>query len=291
MKVLFDLSNIFFFPNHSMKAVLKNACIHLAIPFLALNASLPAEFNPQADDIDSNPYISPKAREAMRPYLLPTTHRLHCIMDSIFLKTRATTDEKSFRKAGFQIIAKGPRSFVCVAKHKKFPRYLVKVYLDDELQKKLNMQSWKWLVKRCKGAKKIRDIIRQNNFRHFVVPAKWIYCLPPHPSPPNDAQHTRHLAILVVERMKLVSESKNLKAWKHKITREHLDELFEILRKAKGSSYRPDNIAYTTEGTFAFIDTEYPFAGPDFGRIRKYLNREMRNYWDRLVISHGYKLN
>jgi hypothetical protein len=234
----------------------------------------------------NNPYVSAQARQAMSPYLLPFKHPMRLMLDAIFLKARVTTDEDTFYRAGFEIIAQGPRSYICVAKHNKMPGYLVKAYLDTELKEKFDRKSWQWLVRRCQGASKIRHIIQSRHIRYFIVPDKWIYCLPAEPSPPNDSAHTRHLAVLLVSDMNLTSEKRNYYAWSHDITKRHLDELYEIISRAKGSSYRPDNIAYTKNGKFAFIDTEYPTKGPDFKSIRKYLNSEMRQYWDQL-IKHG----
>lgn len=246
--------------------------------------------NKKDANFENNPYLSSMARKAIKPYLLPLNHPRRSFLDSIFLKTRATADEEAFYAAGFRIIAKRPRSYVCVATHLKMRGYLVKAYLDTELQEKFNKKSWEWLVRRCKGASKIRNVIRKYHLRHFVVPDKWIYCLPPEPSPPNDQQHTRHLALLLVRRMKLASKRRNYHAWFHEITEEHLDELFEIISRAKGASYRPDNVAYLKNRQFAFIDTEYPSKGPDFNSIREYLSPEMRNYWDFIVRNGGYKI-
>ena len=270
------------------KSRLNNYFCFIFLAFLCLSATIFADTHKPCSRIDDNPFLSPRAKEAILPHLLPRKHPLHKVLDSIFLETRATVDESAFLQAGFTILARGPRSFICVAKHKALKGYLVKVFFDNELQKKLDKDSWLWLVNRCEGAKKIKEAIQKHQAHHFVVPTKWIYCLPPKPSPPDTPQHTRHLAILIVKRMNLVSLSRNYKAWKYAITKEHLNELFEIIRSAKGSSYRPDNIAYMKNGQFAFIDTEYPSRGPDFQSIRKHLNRAMRFYWDELVRSHGY---
>lgn len=251
--------------------------------------SLTSQFLRKKSDshFNNNPYISSKIQEAMRPYLLPMKHTMHSVLDSIFTRTRATQDKSTFYKAGFRTIANGPRSFICVAKHPKIPGYLVKVYLDTELKEKFHKASWEWLVRRCEGASKVRNIIKTREIRYFVVADKWIYCLPPEPSPPNDNVHTRHLALLLVTNMNLVPEKRNYDAWYYYITKEHLQELFEIISRAKGSSYRPDNIAYTKYGTFAFIDTEYPSKGPDFKSIRRYLHPKMCEYWDQLVRNGG----
>lgn len=239
-------------------------------------------------NVEKNRFLLRKQKEAMSPHLLPLNHPTRHVLDSIFLNHRATLDKDTFFNAGFRVIAKRPRSYIIVAKHRHLPGYLVKAYLDTELKRKFEKESWEWLVRRCEGAKKISAIIKQSRCRFFTVAKKWIYCLPEDPSPPsNNKLYTRHLALLVVTDMKLTSEKECLEAWATVITKEHLSELFRILVRAKGSSYRPDNIAYTEKGTFAFIDTEYPSLGPDLTSIRSFLNEEMRAYWDKLITNGG----
>ena len=184
-------------------------------------------------------------------------------------------------------LATGPRSYISVARHPEMPHYLVKVYFDTVLQEKRNRASWEWLVQRCEGVRKVQQVIRDKHIHNFEAAKKWIYCLPPEPSPPKDRLHMRHFALLLVTDMDLVPKELNHFAWKNYITEEHLDELYLIISRAKGSSYRPDNIAYTNKGNFAFIDTEYPAQGPDFRSIRRYLSSEMRAYWDRVVSNGG----
>ena len=62
-----------------------------------------------------------------------------------------------------------------------------------------------------------------------------------------------------------------------------MDELYAVIRRAGGASYRPDNIAMTTDGRFAFIDTEHPDSEHDYESIVPYLSSEMRRYWSNLV--------
>lgn len=235
-----------------------------------------------------NPYISESAKKAMAPYLLPLHHPTREFLDHLCLQNRITLNKNTFHQAGFKTFAKGPRSYICVAKHREMPGYLIKAYLDTVLQKKQKKTSWKWLVCRCEGAQKVRDIIDQRQIKHFIVPKKWIYCLPAEPSPPQDGWHTRHLALLVVNDMELAPKEQNHAAWYSLITKKHLNELYAIISRAKGSSYRADNIAFTKHGKFAFIDTEYPSRGPDYKNIRKHLNPEMLDYWDKLVKRGGY---
>jgi hypothetical protein len=256
----------------------------MTIPSTDFSQILRAKRDP---NIEHNRHITSSTEKKMRPYLLPLYHPMRRLLDHLCLKTRVTADEDSFHQAGFITIVTRPRSYIRVAKHSKMPGYLVKVYLDTVLKEKYHKPSWKWLVLRCEGAEKIRNIIRYRQINNFVVANKWIYCLPPKPSPPQSSQYMRHLALLLVTDMNLVPKKQNIDAWKSKITKKHLEELHTIISRAKGSSYRADNIAYTKQGQFAFIDTEYPSKGPDFNSIRHYLNPKMRDYWDQLVKNGG----
>lgn len=237
-------------------------------------------------NLDDNPYIPQDVKKKIKPYHLPPQHPMREFLDSLCVNKRITLNKKTFHKAGFRTIDKRPRSYIRVAKHSKMPGYLVKVYLDTVLNEKRHKPSWYWLVNRCQGALKVSAVIRKHRIKHFVVPDKWIYCFPAEPSPPEDPQYTRHFALLLATDMNLAPSKQNYKAWYSFITTDHLDELYVIISRAKGSSYRPDNIAFTKDKLFAFIDTEYPSAGPDYKGIREYLNPEMAQYWDKLV-KHG----
>lgn len=240
-----------------------------------------------ADSLQSISTIPKKVKKAISPYLIPDTHPMKASLDNLFHSTRVTLDQKSFERAGFISLSVRPRTHIIVATHPLLPNHLVKLTLDSELREKQNKPSWEWLVKRCQGAEKIRHIIRSKKIKHFTVASKWIYPLPDKPAPPKSSKYNRHLAILLVTDMKLVPQKENLLAWRYKITKEHLDELYTVISYAKGSSYRADNISYTMQGKFAFIDTEYPSRGPDYESIRPYLHPSMRNYWDKLVKEGG----
>lgn len=245
-------------------------------------------FRHQANkDFENNASIPSSVKDKIRPYVIPDTHSMKKNLDAIFLRTRATTNQKTFKAAGFKTLRKGPRSYVHVASHPSLPFHLVKAYMDNELEKKRGHSSSYWMIKRCEGAKKIAEIIQKKRIRYFVVASKWIYPFPAQPSPPKDALHTRHCGLLLVTDMDLAPKKENHFAWSHLITPGHLDELYVIISRAKGSSYRPDNISFTKSGLFAFIDTEYPSGGPDYKSIRSYLSTEMQDYWDELVRRGG----
>ncbi len=239
------------------------------------------------NDFGRNPYLTKEMRRAIKPYILPANHPLKAKLDALFLSSRVTQNINTFNEAGFITLFHKPRSFIRVVKHPTVPDYLFKIYLDSDLLEKRHTPGWKWLACRCRGAAQVSKVIKSKNIQHFDVAKKWLYPLPVEPSPPNTPEHIRQPVILAVKDMKLVRSKDNLVAWKTQITRAHLDELYIIIKYAKGHSYRADNIWLSTNGKFCFIDTEYPRGGPDYSGIRPYLNPEMRAYWDQLVRSGG----
>lgn len=253
--------------------------------FQELDVFLRAKRN---NNLEDNPYIPHAAKKKMRPFLISHHHPMKAVLDSLFLNKRVTLNHQTFQEAGFSIIAARPRSHILVAKHPLFSGYLLKAYLDSELRKKRRKESWQWIVMRCEGAEKVRQVIQKYRLKHFVVADKWIYPLPAEPSPPRSTKYTRHLAVLLVTDMDLAPDTLNYQAWRSVITKEHLDELYLIISRAKGSSYRPDNISYTNRNQFAFIDTEYPLYAPDFKNIREFLSSDMQRYWDHLVKRGGH---
>lgn len=235
------------------------------------------------EDLSAYPHLTDEMKKRIGPYLIHSNHPMKKRLDAIFLHSRVTRNKKSFVNAGFRILEEGPRSYIVVARHKQLPGHLVKCYLDTEMREKWSKPSWYWLAKRCEGAKKIRKIIEERKIKHFRVPDKYIYLLPLENIGPFKERYTRHPALLLVTDMNLVSEKQNLYAWKNRVNKEILNELYIIITLAKGSSYRADNIAYSRSGKFCFIDCEYPSSEPDYKRIRPYLNSKMRKYWDHLV--------
>lgn len=237
-------------------------------------------------DFETNAAISAAAKRHMRPYIIPNNHPKKRVLDALFA-SRVTLNAQTLAQAGFNTISVRPRSYIRVISHPALPNYLIKCNLDSEIREKHGKSSWFWLVRRCEGVQQVQNVIDRKKIKHFVAAKKWIYPLPAEPAPPRNGLFRRHYAVLLVTDMQLAPEKKNYYAWRHYITKEHLRELYTIISRAKGSSYRPDNIAYTIHDQFAFIDTEYPQRKPDYDSIRKYLNPEMRKYWDRLVKQGG----
>lgn len=246
------------------------------------------EFPSIHDSFASNPDLTFDMRALIKPFLLPESHSMKKPLDVIFHTSRATKNKIALCKAGFNILFQQKRSFICVVRHPDLPGYLLKLYTDNDLRQKHEKPGWQWLVRRCEGARKIKGVIHHNKIQNFQVPRKWLYPLPQEPSPSISDLSARNPVVLLVEDMHLTSKKENLLAWKKHITKKHLDELYTIISRGRGSSYRPDNIHYSKNGKFSFIDTEYPNRGPDFNSIRKYLSKNMCDYWDKLVKHEGH---
>lgn len=250
---------------------------------LALALPLFANYN----NIKDNPLIDSKHYSTIKPWILPKDHSMKAPLDSIFKASRAIKDKQAFADAGFLTFAVQPRSFIRVARHPLLPGYVVKVYLDTELRKKQKTPGWKWFARRCEGSKLIRDIIKRKKIKLFKAASKWIYPLPVSPKPPTGAEYDPKAEILIAQDMNIVSYSESLKAWKNVMTKAHLDELYVIIAYGNGHSYRPDNIPYSLDGKFAFVDTEYPNLPPNFNSPLRFLNSEMVEYWRQLINQGG----
>ena len=103
----------------------------LIIAFLLLTGMASARTE-DPYNLDKNSYIDAKTRKKIKPYLLPSNHPAKPILDAIFHSTRATTDDASLHKAGFQIHHIQDRSRVRVISHPLLPNYLLKVHVDAE---------------------------------------------------------------------------------------------------------------------------------------------------------------
>ncbi len=214
----------------------------------------------------------------MAPHLLPLDHPIKEKLDALFSQSRVTQNQQTLTDAGFVILAARPKSYVIVAKHPEFPGYIFKLYLDTEQRKKYGVAHWRWLTRRCIGAKAIRKIIKKKKLRYFIVPDKWLYILPRYPLP----QEPNPQPVILVETYIELSENSE-RAWKTHIKPKHLDELYTIFQSGYGSTHVDINTPYTKNKKFAFIDTESPQRKPTLKRVRNYLSRDMQRYWDDLT--------
>lgn len=253
--------------------------IHFLWLFLFIFSSLSA-FEKQAayPHFWDNPLLDSKMKDRMEPYLMPLTHPLKPILDTIFSQGRVIQDENSLTAAGFIIKHRMPNTHILVVKHPAIEGYLFKIYPDSELHLKDGKPGWYWLCNRCEGAERIRKLIKKKKIQFFTVPDKWIYPLPP-------TANAKQPIVLIVTDMQLVSSEENKWAWKNVATKKHLDELYYILSHGSGSYFLTGNIPYTKSGKFAFIDTEYPKRIVKMKNVIKFhfLSPEMEEYWKKLI--------
>jgi hypothetical protein len=213
-------------------------------------------------------------------HVLPLDHPARRLLDTLFRSSSVIDDEAAFLAAGFDIHTKRRRSLMRVATHPMVAGYVFKVFFIDELAcAREKSRGWRGFVRRCDQAERIRRIIQERGFQRFKVPRKWLFHAPGHPACGRDDQPM----ILVAEFQDLLPKADNKHGWRHSITPGHLDELYAIIEGAGGVSSRPDNIALTRQGSFAFIDTEHSSRQHDYESIAPYLSCEMSQYWSSLI--------
>lgn len=245
-------------------------------------STLDAKHHTTYPDFKDNPYLTSEMRDKIKPYLLPLDHELKPLLDAIFSVGRVLQDEHALTQAGFTIVHSMHSSFIKVVKHPAIPGYLFKLYLDNETRLKGDKPGWWWLTNRCKGAERIREMIKKKNIKHFAVPDKWLYIVPSYfPSAGPIVQ-----PVVVVETdMNLESHDMIAWAWQNLASRSVLDELYYILDHGSGSYFLTGNVPYSKSGKFVFIDTEYPKREIKMKKVKQFLNPEMQAYWDHLMYQ------
>ncbi len=213
------------------------------------------------------------------PYLIPEDHPIKAALDYLFSQTRATENQTTLLEAGFEIVAVTQISLVIVARHPAFPGYIFKMYLDSETRVVREAPNWTHLFTRCKGAQRIKKVIREKKLHYFTVPDKWLYLLPKYPL--SREQNPQPL-ILVETDMEIDDEETTRKKWLN-VKSKHLDELYEILKLGYASTSLVKNVPSTKNGKFAFIDTEYTKRNLPLEKVKNFLSAEMRKYWDSLI--------
>jgi hypothetical protein len=219
-------------------------------------------------NFDDNIYLTDEMKKKISPHLLPLDHPIKTAVDQIFSGTRVTYSEGAIQAAGFDILFSMPSSHTIVAKHPLVPGYVFKIHLDSEKTGRYGTPSWVWLTRRCEYVGKIRKIIRKNNIRHFIVPDKWVYALPPSKKQP---------IVLIAQELDVLNEAESREAYQTVITPEHLHELHLILKTGLGSTHLDKNVPYTKQGKFAFIDTER--TQKNYRKSVKYFSERMKRYW------------
>lgn len=250
----------------------------LCFPFLTAKIPFVGSEN---EEYVHNPHVPLKLWNELKPYFLPFHHPIKKKLDRFFQKSRVTLCEETFLKAGFKITRKNRPINAIVTGHKKLQGFLLKVYLDNQL---IVSEGELWL-RRIKGCEVIQSCLKKHGYTQFVLPKKWIYPLPEEPSPPLNPSYNRKNFILVVENMNILKSKENFYAYKHKMTRRRLNELYTVLMECQLTDcVYIGNIPFTQAGKIAFVDTELYFNGiPNFNRFKKYLSASKQAYLEELI--------
>jgi len=227
-----------------------------------------------------NPAVSAEIWVELEPYFLPYDHPIRSKLDRIFSK-RVTASPITFEQAGFAKVKLRKPTNIVIGLHPALEGYVIKAYLDTQPP----LCEWENWIKRIMGARAIASCIKRYGLRDCVVPRKWIYPLPHKPYPNLDNASLRKNFILVVEDMNILSNKSNLNAYKKKMSRPLLDQIFTIV-KEEGliDSLYPDNMPFTRSGKIAFIDTEHFHLSPvNYNILPPFLAYSMQNYWLSLI--------
>lgn len=239
----------------------------------------------QAKSYTPDPLIPLELWHQLEPYFLPEEHPIKRKLDRLFSNQRATLSEETFRKAGLGKVKKRKPTNIVFGQSPFLKGIVIKAFLDTQPP----LPEWENWLKRIEGSRCIRQCIKRHHYKQFKVPHKWIYPLPAHPSPPLQYSHSRKYFILIAEDMDILNRKENLKAYRERMTKECLNQLYVILtEEGLIDSIYPDNVPFTKDGKLAFIDTEHYHKTPiKYHQLLHFLSPAMQNYWQQLIDQSG----
>lgn len=186
-------------------------------------------------------------------HLLPLGHPAHQTLQELCADPSIFDTFDTLKKVGFTIenMPGTEREWsIMVASHPTLEGCLIKKYPN---QFPINFQLENYLA-RIRGAKQIAQYIEQHEFKHVVVPKKWLFRLP---ARLDDSDQENYL--LVVEKIDILPGG----YWGGPVLnhyaamqKEVMQELCMILHDLGGCDAWPQNQPFTKDGKIAFIDTE-----------------------------------
>jgi hypothetical protein len=186
---------------------------------------------------------------SLTPYLLSQEDSLYQQLADLFHDPHMFDSQSHLKRAGFKVKSGNSRTKLMVAGHSSIPNHLLKKFPNSVSQSK-QLDNF---IRRIKGARTLRNAIQKHNFKHLVVPEKWLYKLP--------KQFPSHSYVLVVEKMDIYDDGNDPNGETRKryynIDKEVLTELCILLHEVGGCDSLPRNIPFTRSGQIAFIDTEH----------------------------------
>lgn len=253
---------------------IKRACFNACNPYLSITSLF--------KDYASHPYISQETWQRVKPYLLPHNHPIRPVLDLMFSKKRISQSLLSLQEAGFKTRG-GPNnhSKTIFCRHKNLKGSVVKIIPDEYHADEVTR-----LIARIVGAETAQGIIDKYNYHKIMkVPRKWLYVLPPEPSPPPE--YSRKNFILVADDMNIFAREENYPIWQSFLmTKERLHAIYTVITEGGfNDCVYAFNIPFAKDGKTAFIDTEDHHKWPiPYRLLRKYLSPEMQLYWDQLTL-------
>lgn len=251
-----------------------------------VEAPQPAEIKPYV----RSPHVSQEVWDAVRKYFLPENHPIKSRLDRLFSARRVIQTPQSFKDCGFVRNRVGRFSRVLASSHPHLQGYYIKAFCDAELTIRGSRADWIKLVHRIEGALRIKACIAKHGLQNsFKVPRKYLYPLPPEPSPPDTPRYIRKNFILVCDDCRIFEHEKNNKMYKRNMTHELMDGLYIIIAECGlADSLYAFNVPFCKDGKLAFIDTEYWDKHPvKFSKFEKYFSSDMQKYWEKLIRENG----
>jgi len=237
--------------------------------------------------VEFNEYVTEEVWNEVSPYLIPDNHPIKSKLDAIFKNKRVSESCDTLLEAGF--IFTPVQGIVCKAmKHKKMKGYVFKIY-PDTVETRVDWISW---TKRCRGSKLIAESIKKLGYEsQFKVSNKWIYPLPPEPSPKMMSNGGRKNFIVVAEDQHPIGKKYNWSKWRRIQDKKFIKKLMRIvIDSGAGDCVRANNIPWCFDGKVAFIDTEVTERWPvTFQPLLEVMNPKMRKRIPKLVESLGGK--
>jgi hypothetical protein len=242
--------------------LVKNLVFMFSIFILVIFSSVSAATLPT-----KNPDIQARAL----PYLLPEQHFLRDSLEMIFKDPQMFESVQHFKKAGFQVKVGNLKFMVGV--HPYISQYVFKKF-PNHYSEEWQLQNY---IQRIKGANLIRKYIKKQNFKHLIVPKKWLYKLPQ----ACCKEGRPHSYVLIAENMHICNEKEIAQRY-YDMDREALKELCMTLHAVGGCDALARNQPFTCFGKIAFVDTEHagePKKSQHFLKnIVPILNPELQDY-------------
>lgn len=215
-------------------------------------------------------------QDEIAQYILPKGHLLQKKLKKLFQDPKMFNSPRELNKLGFRLSSHYKRGLM-VAWHPKARQYMIKKF-NNSISYNMQLENY---IRRIKGAKALRQFIKNNNIETIIVPKKWLYQLPENFSDPVNGEPSY---VLIAERIDILYRNETRKKYSEKIPRKTLRELTAILLNFTGLDSVLDNMPFTKSNKIAFIDT-YKWDGHRriFLKIaRKYMRSKDLKYAEKI---------